>query len=194
MTSVAASDSGSEAWTVRVMESHEYAAVRALSVAAFGDDPHIGELFDGLHSSWCWDDELSFVAVADGELIGQVLYTHALLDSWPRLVDVLVLGPLGVRPDKQRTGIGSALVNHTLEVVSARAESVVFLEGIPSYYPRFGFQRGDQLGFVAPSVRIPPDSFMAYRLPSHEPWMTGALVYSDAAWRADAVGLREAPG
>jgi putative acetyltransferase len=67
----------------------------------------------------------------------------------------------------------------------------VFLEGHPTYYPRFGFgQAGDQ-GFVAPSLRIPREAFMVYPLPSYEPWMTGTLVYPDAFWRTDAVGLRD---
>ena len=47
-----------------------------------------------------------------------------------------------------------------------------------------------ELGFVAPSLRIPPAAFMALRMPSHEPWMTGTLVYPDAMWLSDAVGLR----
>ena len=174
------------------MEPAEYIAVRSLSIAAFDDDPQIGELLDALRSSWAWEDELSFVAHDDsGELVGHVLYTHALLDALPRLVDVLVLGPVGVRPDLQRGGIGSELIIRSLEVIAARSEPVVFLEGHPTYYPRFGFEQGAELGFVAPSLRIPPESFMAYRLPSYEPWMTGTLVYPDAVWRADAVGLRD---
>jgi len=177
--------------TVRPMATDEYAAVRELSIAAFGGDPTLGELLDALRSSWAWVDELSFVADDAGELVGHVLYTRALLDARPRLVDVLVLGPVGVRPDLQRSGIGSQLITRSLAVVATRSEPVVFLEGHPTYYPRFGFERGADLGFVAPSLRIPPDSFQALRLPAYEAWMTGTLVYPDAVWRADAVGLRE---
>ena len=176
--------------TVRVMAVDEFVAVRQLSMAAFGDDPGIGGLLDGLRSSWAWADELSFVAFDDGDLVGHVLYTHAWLDALPRLVDVLVLGPVGVRPDLHRRGIGSQLITQSLAVISERSEPLVFLEGHPTYYPRFGFAPGAPLGFVAPSVRIPPAAFMVYRLPSHQPWMTGALVYPDAVWRADAVGRR----
>ena len=32
---------------------------------------------------------------------------------------------------------------------------------------------------------------MVYPLPRYEPWMTGTLVYPDAFWRTDAVGLRD---
>ncbi len=187
------SDRSRASVTVRGMDPDEYDSVRELSIAAFGDEPGVGDLIDALRSSWAWDDELSFVAHQGGELVGHVLYTRSLLDALPRLVDVLVLGPVGVRSDLQRTGIGSQLIMRSLEVVAARSEPVVFLEGHPAYYPRFGFQPAAELGFRTPSLRIPPDAFMALCLPSYEPWMTGTLVYPDAVWRADAVGLRDEP-
>ena len=176
--------------TVRVMRPDEWSAARAVSVAAF-DDPTIGALLDGLRESWSWEDALSFVALRGDEIVGHVVFSHAFLDAPQRIVDVLVLSPVGVRPDVQRDGIGSALITEALRTLAAtRPEPLVFLEGIPSYYPRFGFRRGAELGFTSPSVRIPPAAFMVYSLPAYEPWMTGALVYPDVFWRQDAVGLR----
>jgi putative acetyltransferase len=176
--------------TIRAMQNDEFGAVRALSVAAFDGDTRIGPLLDTLHASWSWEDALSFVAVRDGSIVGQALYSHAFLDAPGRLVDVLVLSPIGVRPDLQDRGIGSRLITGSLAALSARREPLVFLEGHPSFYPRFGFRPGASLGFSAPSVRIPPAAFMVYPLPGYEPWMTGALVYPDAFWRTDTVGLR----
>ncbi len=40
---------------------------------------------------------------------------------------------------------------------------------------------------------IPAVAFQAITLAAYEPWMTGTLVYSEAFWRHDAVGLRD-PG
>ncbi len=178
--------------SIRVMRPDEWAVARAVSVDAFGDDPTIGELLDGLRASWSWEDELSFVALRGNEVVGHVVFSHAFLDAPERIVDVLVLSPVGVRADAQRTGIGTALITEAMRVLAAsRPEPLVFLEGHPSYYPRFGFRQGLELGFVAPSQRIPPAAFMAYRLPAYEPWMRGTLVYPDVFWRLDAVGLRE---
>jgi putative acetyltransferase len=176
---------------VRTMRRDEFGTIRDLSIAAFGDDPHIGQLLDALRESWAWDDDLSFVAEDGGEVVGHVLYTHAILDTSLRLQDVLVLSPIGVRPARQRHGIGGHLITASLTVLRKRTEPLVFLEGHPDYYPRFGFVRAGDLGFVAPSVRIPAAAFMVHMLPRYEPWMTGALVYPDAFWRADAVGLRD---
>lgn len=68
---------------------------------------------------------------------------------------------------------------------------MVFLEGDPVFYLRLGFTPGGQQGFRKPSLRIPDAAFQAIRLPSHEPWMTGTLVYPDTFWQHDAVGLRD---
>ncbi|MGB8860886.1 MAG: N-acetyltransferase [Ilumatobacteraceae bacterium] len=178
--------------SIRVMRPEEWAAARAVTVDAFGDDPTIGELLDGLRSSWSWEDDLSFVALRGSEIVGHVVFSHAFLDAPERIVDVLVLGPVGVRSDRQREGVGTALITEALRILSAhRPEPLVFLEGHPSYYPRFGFRQGHELGFVAPSLRIPQAAFMVYCLPAYQPWMRGTLVYPDVFWQQDAVGLRE---
>jgi putative acetyltransferase len=172
------------------MRNDEFDAMREVCVAAFGGDERIGPLLDTLRTSWAWEDALSFIAERDGSIVGQVLFTHAFLDAPASLVDVLVLSPVAVWPDLQNAGIGSQLVRESLSAIATRPEPLVFLEGNPDYYTRFGFRPGASLGFTAPSVRIPPSAFMVFPLPTYEPWMTGALVYNDAFWRTDTVGLR----
>jgi putative acetyltransferase len=102
-----------------------------------------------------------------------------------------VLSPLAVLPARQRRGIGSALVRKGLEVMAEQAVPLVFLEGDPAYYSRFGFEPGEAQGFRKPSLRIPDAGFQAVRLPAYEPWMSGTLVYSEVFWRHDLVGLRD---
>jgi putative acetyltransferase len=135
---------------------------------------------------------LSLVAERDGQAVGHAMFSSGLLDAPSRLVDVQILSPLGVRPDSQRQGIGSALVERGLEILGSRSVPAVFLEGDPRYYRRFGFEPGEARGFRKPSLRIPDAGFQVKILPAHEPWMTGTLVYPDAFWRHDLVGLREA--
>lgn len=174
------------------MRTDEYATVRTLSVSTF-DDIAIGGLLDDLRNSWAWEDSLSFVAVEDDEPIGHVLYSRGFVDAPNRILDVLVLSPIAVTPQHQRRGVGGAMITHTLELLQGRREPLVFLEGSPRYYQRFGFESASNLGFTSPSERIPDAAFMTYLLPAYEPWMRGRLVYSDAFWRNDAVGLREEP-
>jgi putative acetyltransferase len=169
----------------------EYASMRSLSMAAFGADESIGVLIDALHASPAWRDELSFVAEAEGQLVGQVLYTRALLDAPQQLIDVLVLSPIGVVPALQRQGVGGALIVESLRWLTEHtAYPLVFLEGHPSYYPRFGFQPGGPLGFRKPSLRTPDEAFMVHPLRTTHDTLSGTLVYPDAFWHTDSVGLR----
>jgi putative acetyltransferase len=107
---------------------------------------------------------------------------------------VQTLSPLAVRPDRQRQGIGAALVRAGLELLADRGVPAVFLEGDPGYYGQWGFVAGDRLGFRRPSLRIPDTAFQVVLLPAHEPWMTGTFVYPDVFWRHDAIGPRDPGG
>jgi putative acetyltransferase len=182
-------DAVSDPAAVRIMRADEFDVVRTVSIASF-DEPAIGDLLDALHDSWAWRDDLSFVAELEGRVVGHVLYTHAIVDSPTRLEDVLVLSPVGILPELQRMGLGTRLITETLAALDARGASAVFLEGHPSYYPRFGFQPAGALGFIKPSLRIPDAAFMVKRLSAFDPSLTGTLVYPDAFWRTDSVGLR----
>ncbi|MGV9245532.1 GNAT family N-acetyltransferase [Streptomyces sp. NPDC003710] len=168
-------------------------AVRDLHLEAFGDHGSVvAELTDALRDTLTPHCGLSLVAEHDGQVVGHIMFTRSLLDAPRRLVDVQVLSPLAVMPGHQRQGIGSALVRGGLEILAQRAVPLVFLEGDPAYYRRFGFIPGAELHFRKPSLRIPDAAFQVLRLSAHEAWMTGTLVYSELFWRHDAVGLRDA--
>lgn len=170
-------------------------AVRGVLRRAFGDHGRtVADLADSLREAAPGRAAgIALVAESDGQVVGQVMFTAALLDAPARLVEVLVLSPLAVDPAHQRRGIGSALVRAGQERSAARAVPLVFLEGDPRYYCRFGFTAAGDLGFRKPSLRIPDAAFQVLRLPGYEPGMTGSLVYPEPFWRHDCVGLRH-PG
>ena len=171
---------------VRDEEPADVDAVRRVQREAFGaEGDTVAALVDSLRDGGA----LSLVAEVDGHVVGHVMFSHGWLDAPAELVPVRVLSPLGVLPDHQRSGVGTALVRAGLDRVSD--VPLVFLEGDPGYYPRLGFRPGGELGFTKPSRRIPDAAFQVVPLPGYRPWMTGALVYPDVFWRHDAVGLRE---
>lgn len=176
--------------TIRPERPGEADAVRRLVGRSFGD-PVVGDLVDGLRGSWAWVEGLSFVAERAAEPVGHVLFTKAWLDAPRRLVEVLVLSPLCVAPEHRGADLGGRLVREGLRQVAGRPEPAVFLEGSPSYYPRFGFQPGGALGFRRPSLRIPEPAFQVVLQASYEPWMTGTVVYPEVFWALDCVGLRD---
>lgn len=167
-------------------------AIAGVVEAAFGER-RVAQLVAALRASPDWIDGLSFVAERAGNIVGHVLFTRSLLDAPRRLVDVLVLSPVAVAPRHQGHGVGSALIRDGLAAVAWRPEPLVFLEGSPDFYRRFGFEPAGPLGFRRPSLRIPEPAFQVVRQPSYEPWMTGTLIYSRVFWDLDCVGLREQP-
>jgi putative acetyltransferase len=172
----------------RLEQPADVAAVLALHHAAFG--AHGGvvcRLIDALRPI----EGLALVATDAEAVVGHGMFTRSLLDAPPRLVEVEVLSPLAVLPERQGQGIGSALVRRGLELLAERGAPLVFLEGPPSYYSRLGFGPATEQGFRKPSLRIPDGAFQVARLPAYEPWMTGTLVYSDPFWACDVVGLRD---
>jgi putative acetyltransferase len=176
--------------TVREETPEDLDAVRRLVAGAFGGE-RVPALLDDLRDTTaCWLG-LSFVAEHRGEVVGHIAYSRGWLDAPAELVEVLVLSPLSVRPDHQRTGIGSLLVRETVSRLEGRAEPLVFLEGSPDFYSRLGFVPGADLHFSAPSTRVPGPAFQVATLPGYDrTWMTGALVYPDVFWRHDCVGVR----
>jgi putative acetyltransferase len=177
---------------VRVEQDSDRPAVRAVHLAAFGNHGNVvAALVDDLRRTVVEGDGVSLVAEDRSEVVGHAMFTPSLLDAPRRLVSVQVLSPVGVVPERQRRGVGTALIRRGLELMIERAVPVVFLEGAPDYYSRFGFEAGAGQGFRKPSLRIPDAAFQALRLPAYEPWMTGTLVYSEPFWRHGAVGLRD---
>jgi putative acetyltransferase len=172
----------------------DLAAVREVHRSAFATHPdQVVSLVDDLRRSLTPEPGLSLVAVDDGEhVVGHALLTRNLVDAPPRLVEIQVLSPLGVRPEAQGRGIGSALVRRGIAALTERGVPAIFLEGSPAYYSRFGFESAVDRGFRRPSLRIPKPAFQVLLLPAYEPWMTGTLVYRREFWDHDLVGLRTA--
>jgi len=167
-------------------------AVRAVHLAAFGEHrQEVPKLVDDLRDAVTSGDGVSLVAVEGDQIVGHAMFSPSLLDAPRRLVPVQVLSPVGVVPAYQRQGVGTTLIRRGLELSAERGVPLVFLEGDPAYYSRLGFQPAGDHGFRKPSLRIPDAGFQVLRLPAYEPWMTGTLVYAEAFWMHDLVGLRD---
>jgi len=95
-----------------------------------------------------------------GEIVGHVLFSRMTVTP-PRFV--AALGPVAVRPDAQRVGIGDALCRAGIEVVRAMGAEAVIVLGHPDYYPRFGFSHGAAANVASPYASH-GEAFMAMEL------------------------------
>ena len=120
-------------------------------------------------------DELSFTALAQNAVVGHVTASRAKVgfDS------VVAVGPIGVLPDHQANGIGSALMNALLSAADAQDVPLVVLLGSPQYYGRFGFRPAVELGVMPPEPKW-GSAFQARPLRAYTPSVAGPFEYAPA--------------
>jgi putative acetyltransferase len=180
---------------IREVAADDVSAVEAVVASAFEEEPggRVVRMVRALSATGAARCGLVAVdpAVDAAPVVGYVGLSRGWVDARRRLVDVLLLSPLAVRPDRQGSGIGTALVAASLAAADRSGAPAVFLEGDPAYYGSRGFAPATPLGFERPSTRIPEPAFQVALLATHEPWAVGRLVYPEAFWQTDTVGLRD---
>lgn len=163
---------------IRVATEADWATIPEIHRAAFTDEgDRVARLTVELRESEWYEPELSFAAEEDGALVAHVMNTWSWLEGGsPR---VLQLSPLGVLPEHQRRGHGSALVQASLDAARARGEALLLVEGNPAYYGRFGFVRADELGLLPPPEALYDWAFQAAVLDDDAVLPQGRVVYSE---------------
>lgn len=116
---------------------------------------------------------LSLVATTDdGDIVGHVALSPVTIDG--AAGDWHGLGPVSVWPDRQRTGVGQALIREGLRRLQAMGAGGCVLLGDPAYYRRFGFAND-------PALRHPGAPSWAFqRLTLNGPPPTGDVRFHPA--------------
>lgn len=118
---------------IRHARPTDHPAIARLVADAFGRDAE-AQLVDMLRQDG--DVLFELVSLADEAIDGHILFSRL----WADRDDLYAaLGPLAVRPDVQRSGVGAALMHASLQVAREFGVHGVILLGHPAYYPRFGF-------------------------------------------------------
>jgi len=162
---------------VRVETPADHGAIRALVARAMG--PAEAELVEQIRASDGYRADLALVADDGGAVVGHVLFSAVtLLGSEAR--EVLALAPLCVTPERQRQGIGTALVETGLTLADRSGAPLVVVLGHPAYYRRFGFEPARHHGILPHRDDVPDDVFMVRRLSAYASELTGRVVYPPA--------------
>jgi len=170
---------------IRPEREADHPAIADVVRAAFVRHPdEVASFVEGIRASEQFVPELALVAEDASGVIAHVMLSWVGVDGGSR-TRILNLTPMSVRPDRQGVGVGSSLIREALGRAEGAREPAVMVEGIPTYYPRFGFERASALGFVAPHPKTPDEAFMVKRLPGYSPDLAGRIVYPAAF---DALG------
>ena len=171
---------------VRKQQPDDYEAIRHVYAEAFrrprfrqpqnpGSVPPEVGLFEALWEAGDAMPEFSFTALTDSGVVGHVTASQATVATDP----VVAVGPIGVLPDHQGTGIGSALMDALLAAADAGDVPLIVLLGAPEYYSRFGFRPAKELGLISPEPEW-GDAFQARPLTAYTESVAGQFQYASA--------------
>lgn len=157
-------------------------AIAAVHTAAFREHPFSrhdeAQIVERLRNRGALTLSLVALEPSSGEVLGHAAFSPVQVQGegeggvggWQGL------GPVAVRPGRQRQGVGSALVRAGLARLRAAGSPGCVVLGDPAWYGRFGFRAVD--GLTLPGV--PPGHFLALRLDESRPWPRGRVSYDSA--------------
>lgn len=156
----------------------DIADIRTLVAKAFEGVPHSagteGAIIDALRKDAALT--VSLVAEHEAEIVGHVAFSPVEIEG--KTLDWYGLGPIAVAPERQRLGIGSALVEAGLERIRRLGAAGCVVLGDPAYYSRFGFKTDPDLLFPG----VPAEYFQ--RLDFGKVELKGVVVYHPAFYSA----------
>ena len=159
-----------------------------------GDEAAIGRVltaaFRGRHEAALVEDlraakalELSLVAERAGrqvQIVGHVALSPVTTPDCETSGRGLGLAPVGVLPEEQRCGTGSALLRRALELARESGAEFVVLLGNPAFYRRFGFVPASSAGLHC-VYDAPPEAFQVLELvPGALSRLDGRMLYHPA--------------
>jgi putative acetyltransferase len=120
---------------IRLEGAGDHAAVRDLLLRAF-PGPAEADLVDALRAA----GDLILALVAEGgSVVGMIGFSRVTIAG--SSLRAAALAPVAVAPERQRHGLGSALIREGLARLRAAGEDLILVLGEPAFYARFGFER-----------------------------------------------------
>lgn len=163
---------------IRCEETGDHAAISEIVYAAFlnhpqhapGSLPTEHKIVDALRESGALT--LSLVCEERGEIVGHIAFSPVLVNG--EMLGWYGLGPVAVRSDRQRGGIGSALIREGIRLLEEDGAVGFMLVGDPDYYRRFGFIARPELTID----NVPAKYFLCLSTTGGVP--SGRVTFSDA--------------
>ena len=129
---------------IRRETAADYAAVERLTREAFWNVYRPGctehYVVHVLRNDPAFVPELDLVMEREGQLIGHVMYMRASITADDgREIPVMTFGPISIRPDCQRQGLGKRLLDESMERAKELGAGALCIEGNIDFYGKSGF-------------------------------------------------------
>ena len=138
-------------YTIRLEKAEDYREVENLVRESFWNvyRPGCSEHFviHVLRDDPAFVKELDFVMEQNGVLIGQNMFMRTVINADDgRVIPVLTMGPIGIKPELKRKGYGKKLLDYSLEKAAAMGFGAVLFEGNIGFYGHSGFTYARSFG------------------------------------------------
>jgi putative acetyltransferase len=159
---------------IRPEQESDIEAIAEVTMAAFTNHPYSQNteqfIISALRAAGALS--LSLVAEVDGKVLGHVAFSPVTIAGQDR--GWYGVGPVSVAPERQRQGIGQALMREGLRRLTATGAKGCALVGDPNYYQRFGFRNIPDLVYEG----VPQEFFVVLPLGDEVP--SGVVVFHEA--------------
>lgn len=121
----------------------------------------IGKLAAELFETTDDRDLFNYVAIDAGCVVASIFFTRLEFNN---NCDAFILGPVAVRTDRQREGIGQAVIGHGLKDLTDRGVKFVLTYGDPAFYGKVGFRPLSPVTVKAPFQLSQPEGWLGQSL------------------------------
>ncbi len=167
---------------IRKEQAKEHRHVEEMTKRAFwnlyypGGDEHYLTHIIRKHKDYL--DDLSFVAVVDDIVVGNIMYTQSYIEgNSGEKYKVATFGPICVEPAYQNKGIGRQLINHTIKLATQQQYDAIAILGFPHVYTRYGFKNGTRFD-IHMGDNICPAGLLVLPLKDSQD-LSGQIYFSD---------------
>lgn len=169
---------------IEAIKPKDYQTVHDLVVEAFSNSEHgyhdEAKLVEKIREEATYNKELELIATLNNQIVGHGLLSEVLVKDDKKEHIGLVLAPLSVLTNQQRTGVGSQLMIELEKRAASHNYPFISILGDPEYYAKFGYYPAADHGINCP-FEVPEANFMIKEMISGNlSTIKGNLIYNKA--------------
>lgn len=148
--------------TVRPETAEDIRAIDVVNISAFQGEGE-ARLVTALREMSGNTNILSLVAEFNSRIVGHLMLSPVVIHQADQDLTAMALAPMSVVPSQSHRGIGSELVEASIETAKQKGYKVILVAGHPEFYRRFGFREASEWGITS-NLPVPEDVLQVLEL------------------------------